>query len=71
MDSVEKVYFHTLTGGYCPQLSPRISTGYPYDIDESYDNAVVIGTISRMTEPEDLGEVYDVSRIGGNGSAQC
>lgn len=70
MDSVEGVYFHTLTGGYCPQLSPRISTGVPHDVDESYDNAVVIGTITRMTEPEDRGEVYDVHLVGGSESSR-
>lgn len=71
MDSVEGVYFHTLTGGYCPQLSPRISTGSLYMADESYDRAVVIGTITRMTEPEYHPEkTYDVSRIGGGSNPQ-
>lgn len=70
MDSVEDVYFHTLTGGYCPQLTPRISTGTPHDVDESYDRAVVIGTLTRMTEPEYLGESIDVSRIGGGTNPQ-
>lgn len=70
MDSVEGVYFHTLTGGYCPQLSPRISTGGLYNADESYDGAIVIGTITRMTEPEYYDEFYDLSRIGGADNAQ-
>ena len=70
MDSVEDVYFHTLTGGYCPQLNPRMGIGSLYMIDESYDGAAVIGTITRITEPEYYNEFFDLQRIGGSDNAQ-
>ena len=70
MNSVEGVYFHKLTGGYCPQLSPRISSGGLYMVDESYDGAFVIGTITRMTEPQYWDEYYNISRIGGGENVQ-
>lgn len=71
MDSVERVYFHTLTGGYCPQLTPRISSGGLYEADETYDRAVVIGTITRISGPEyQPDEAFDVSRIGGGSSTE-
>ncbi len=70
MDSVEGVYFHTLTGAYCPQLSPRFGFDRLYMIDESYDGAAVIGTITRITELEYYDEYYDLHRIGGSENAQ-
>lgn len=70
MDSVEDVYFHSLTGGYCPQLKPRMGFGGLYMIDESYDGAAVIGTITRITEPEYYDEFFDLQRIGGGDNAQ-
>ena len=70
LDSVEDVYFHTLTGSHCPQLTPRMGFGRLHMIDESYDGAAVIGTITRMTEPEFYDEFYDLHRIGGSSNAQ-
>ena len=71
LDSVENVYFHTLTGSHCPQLTPRMGFGRLHMIDESYDGAAVIGTITRMTEPEFYDEFYDLHRIGGSSNAQA
>ena len=71
LDSVEDVYFHTLTGSHCPQLTPRMGFGRLHMIDESYDGAAVIGTITRMTEPEFYDEFYDLHRIGGSSNAQA
>ena len=67
LGSVQDIYFHSLTGGYVPELMPVLALADTYGnisesydtANESYDQVVVVGTILRTWEetesvPRDL-----------------
>lgn len=62
MDCVEAVYSHTLTGGYSPAFSALCGSGYM--MNESYDNIVVVATITKIEQPDETwAETLDLSRM--------
>ena len=66
LDSVEGVYIHTLTGGYSPDFR-ALCGSYGYMTNESYDNVVVVATITKIEYPhpsETWTETLDLSRMG-------
>lgn len=67
LDSVEAVYTHTLTGGYSPALLPVTGNRTYHNVDESYDDVLVIATISRLGEPTPAYEAYNLSQVGLGG----
>ena len=78
LDSVQDIYFHSLTGGYVPELMPVLALSDTYgNISESYDNAnesydqvVVVGTILRIWgESEPIPR--DLSPIGLGKQEPC
>lgn len=74
LEGVEGVYFHTLTAGYSPSFQPIIDVaGGIHNSNDTYDDAMIIGTVTRMTEPViyDYDEDYwDLSPIGGPADAR-
>lgn len=78
LDSVQDIYFHSLTGGYVPELMPVLALSDTYgNISESYDNAnesydqvVIVGTILRILE-ESESIPRDLSPIGLGKQEPC
>ena len=65
LDCVEGVYSHTLTGGYSPAFA-ALCGNYGYMTDESYDNVVVVATITKIEHPdpdETWTQTLDLSRM--------
>ena len=52
MDAVEKVYFHTLSGGVCPKLTPVLAPSFDHGSNECYSDVLMVGTITEV-EPYD------------------
>ena len=71
LEGVEEVYFHTLTAGYSPSFQPVIDTRESvHGSNDTYDDAMLIGTVTRMTEPMYHDYCMDLSSIGGPADAQ-
>lgn len=73
LDSVKAVRFHTLSGAYSPRFSPVLglkrSIGYwddtlP-DVNESYDEMVIVGTVERILAVEENDLIYEDSTLYG------
>ena len=52
MDSVEKVYFHTVSGACSPELTPVLASAFDHESNKCYSDVLVVGTITAM-EPYD------------------
>ena len=48
MDSVEKVYFHTVSGAYSPELTPVLAPAFDHESNKCYSDMLVVGTITAM-----------------------
>lgn len=78
LDSVQDIYFHSLTGGYVPELVPVLALSDTYGnisecydtANESYDQVVVVGTILRTWE-ETESVSRDLSPIGLGQQEPC
>ena len=71
LEGVEEVYFHTLTAGYSPSFQPVIDiSDSVYQSNTSYDDAMLIGKVTRITEPMYYDYYMDLSPIGGPADAQ-
>lgn len=73
LDSVKAVRFHTLSGAYSPALSTVLglkrSFGYwddtISDVNESYDEMVIVGTVERILSVEENDLFYEDSTLYG------
>lgn len=78
LDSVQDIYFHSLTGGYVPELVPVLALSDTfgnisecYDTaNESYDQVVIVGTVLRILEETEL-PPQDLSAIGLGQQEPC
>ena len=78
LDSVQDIYFHSLTGGYVPELVPALALTDTYGnisecydtANESYDQVVVVGTILRILG-ESESSPRDLSPIGLGTQESC
>ena len=64
LDSVEEVYFQTLTGGYCPDFIPALGAERYSNINETYYNVMVAGKVVKILQMQDEGYTYDMTNIG-------
>ncbi len=64
LDCVKGIHTHTLTGGYSPSFKPLISTGAFHMVNESYDDVIVVVTVTdAVIEDDEYQETYDVSLL--------
>lgn len=57
MDSVEKVYFHTVSGAVCPALTPVLSASSDHESNECYADVLVVGTITELEADDEISGV--------------
>ncbi len=68
LDCVEAVCVNTLTGGYSPKFSPMLGNGCYENVDESYDDVLLVVTITHLSEPEPMRySTYDLSPVNLGG----
>ena len=53
MDAVEKVYFHTVSAGVCPKLTPVLAPSFDHDSNECYSDVLMVGTITVLEFEDD------------------
>ena len=53
MDAVEKVYFHTVSAGVCPKLTPALAPSFDHDSNECYSDVLMVGTITVLEFEDD------------------
>lgn len=78
LDSVQDIYFHSLTGGYVPELMPVLALSDTYGniseaydtANESYDQVVIVGTLLRILG-ESESSPRDLSPIGLGTQEPC
>lgn len=78
LEEVKDIYFHSLTGGYIPELLPALGvqeqygnyTEYYDNANESYDDIVIKGTVLRVLEEYEP-YTMDMSMIGFGTEEPC
>ena len=63
MDSVEKVYFHTVSGAYSPELTPVLAPGFDHESNQCYSDVLVVGTITAMEPNAEINGVRGTIRV--------
>lgn len=64
LDSVEEVYFQTLTGGYCPDFIPALATERDSLDNETYYNVMVAGRVDKILLMEERENDYYLEGVG-------
>ena len=78
LEEVKDIYFHSLTGGYIPELLPALGVQEQYgnyseyydNANESYDDIVIKGTVLRVLEEYEP-YTMDMSMIGFGTEEPC
>lgn len=63
MDAVEKVYFHTVSAGVCPKLTPVLAPSFDHDSNECYSDVLMVGTITVLEFEDDGTSVRGIFHI--------
>ena len=48
MECVERVYFHTVSGGSSPRITPVLSPAFDHESNESYTDILVVGEVTEL-----------------------